>query len=160
MNAQLWLAAIAAELSRLDPENAATYAANAAEGQAELAALQAELTAQMAPLAGKGFVVFHDAYQYFEQRFGLQATGAISMSDASAPSAARIAELQQSVRELSVDCVFSEPQFDNRLIQTVFDGQARTGVLDPLGQDQTPGAGLYPALLRQMANAFETCLRG
>lgn len=160
VNGQLWLGAIAAELARLDPDNAATYAANAAAGQAELVALEAELAARMAPLAGTGFVVFHDAYQYFEQRFGLQAAGAISLSDASAPSAARIAELQKAVRDLNVACVFSEPQFDAGLIETVFEGQARIGVLDPLGQDLTPGAGLYAAMLRQMGDAFETCLKG
>jgi zinc transport system substrate-binding protein len=160
VNGQLWLGAIAAELARLDPDNAATYAANAAAGQAELVALEAELAARMAPLAGTGFVVFHDAYQYFEQRFGLQAAGAISLSDASAPSAARIAELQKAVRDLNVACIFSEPQFDAGLIETVFEGQARIGVLDPLGQDLTPGAGLYAAMLRQMGDAFETCLKG
>ncbi|MEH6751384.1 MAG: zinc ABC transporter substrate-binding protein, partial [Paracoccaceae bacterium] len=109
-NGRVWLGAIAAELSRLDPENAAAYAANAAEGQAELTALEAELTKLLAPMAETEFVVFHDAYQYFERRFGLAAAGAISFSDASAPSAGRIAELREAVADLGAACVFAEPQ--------------------------------------------------
>ncbi|MDF1706717.1 MAG: zinc ABC transporter substrate-binding protein [Paracoccaceae bacterium] len=159
-NGRVWLGAIAAELSRLDPENAATYAANAAEGQAELTALEAELTKLLAPMAETEFVVFHDAYQYFERRFGLAAAGAISFSDASAPSAGRIAELREAVADLGAACVFAEPQFSSGLVETVFGDSARVGLLDPLGQDMAPGADLYPQVLRSMAGAFTTCLGG
>ncbi|OZB20345.1 MAG: zinc transporter [Rhodobacterales bacterium 34-62-10] len=157
-NGRVWLGAIAAELSRLDPDNAATYAANAAAGQAALEALEAELTAELAPLAETGFVVFHDAYQYFERRFGLQAAGAISFSDASTPSAGRIAELREAVATMGASCVFAEPQFSSGLVETVFGDSATVGLLDPLGQDLEPGADLYPQVLRTMAGAFTTCL--
>ena len=157
-NGRVWLGAIAAELSRLDPENAATYVANAAEGQAGLTALEAELTAQLAPLAETGFVVFHDAYQYFEHRFGLAAAGAISFSDATAPSAGRIAELRAAVAGMGAACVFAEPQFSSGLVETVFGDSVTIGLLDPLGQDIAPGPGLYPQVLRGMAGAFSTCL--
>ena len=159
-NARIWLGAIAAELSRLDPAHAATYAANAATGQAALAALEAELSAELAPLAEAGFVVFHDAYQYFEHRFGLSAAGAITFSDASAPSAGRIAELRDAVATMGAECVFAEPQFDQRLVDTVFAGSAKIGLLDPLGQDLTPGAALYEQMMRGMARAFSDCLGG
>jgi zinc transport system substrate-binding protein len=157
-NGRIWLGAIAAELSRLDPDNAATYAANAAQGQTALEALEAELSAELAPLADMRFVVFHDAYQYFERRFGLSATGAISLSDASAPSAGRIAELRAAVADLGATCVFAEPQFSRGLVDTVFADAATVGLLDPLGQDLEPGAGLYPQVLRNMAGAFSSCL--
>jgi zinc transport system substrate-binding protein len=159
-NGRVWLGAIAAELSRLDPDNAATYAANAAQGQAALEALEAELTDALAPMAQIGFVVFHDAYQYFERRFGLSAAGAISLSDASAPSAGRIAELRAAVADMGATCVFAEPQFSSGLVDTVFADAATVGLLDPLGQDLEPGAGLYPQVLRNMAGAFSTCLDG
>ena len=157
-NGRVWLGAIAAELARLDPENAATYAANAAAGQAGLEALEAELQAELTPLAGRGFVVFHDAYQYFERRFGLQAAGAISFSDASTPSAGRIAELRDAVETMGARCVFAEPQFSRGLVDSVFADTATVGLLDPLGQDLTPGADLYPQVLRGMAAAFTACL--
>jgi zinc transport system substrate-binding protein len=160
MNARLWLGVIAAELARLDPDNAAAYAANAAAGQADIDALQAEITAMLAPVSDKGFVVFHDAYQYFERRFDLAAAGAITLSDASTPSAGRIAELRDAVATMGAACVFAEPQFDKRLIDTVFAGSARVGLLDPLGQDLAPGAALYPQMMRGMAMSFADCLAG
>lgn len=160
VNGRVWLGAIAAELSKLDPANAATYAANAAQGQAALEALEAELSAELAPLAETEFVVFHDAYQYFERRFGLSAAGAISFSDASAPSAGRIAELREAVADMGATCVFAEPQFSSGLVDTVFADAATVGLLDPLGQDLAPGAGLYPQVLRNMAGAFSACLGG
>ncbi|MDX5384048.1 MAG: zinc ABC transporter substrate-binding protein [Rhodobacterales bacterium] len=160
VNARLWMGVIADELARLDPENAAVYAANAAAGQAEIDTLQAEIAAMLAPVSDKGFVVFHDAYQYFERRFDLAAAGAITLSDASAPSAGRIAELRDAVATMGAGCVFAEPQFDKRLIDTVFEGSARVGLLDPLGQDLTPGAALYPQMMRGMATSFAACLGG
>ncbi len=158
VNARLWLGVIAEELAELDPENAATYAANAAAGQAELDALQAELSTVLSDLGDTRFVVFHDAYQYFERRFGLSASGAVSLSDASAPSAGRIAELQSAVSEMGAICVFAEPQFNRTLIDSVFADTAAVGILDPLGLDLEAGPGLYPQLLRNMAAEFVSCL--
>ena len=158
MNARLWMGVIAEELSELDPENAAIYAANAAAGQAELEALEVELRASLANLGDRGFVVFHDAYQYFERRFGLSAAGAISLSDASSPSAGRIAELQAAVAEMDAICVFAEPQFNRNVIDSVFAGSATVGMLDPLGFDIDQGPALYPQVLRNMAAEFVSCL--
>jgi zinc transport system substrate-binding protein len=158
-NAKLWLDAIAAELSAADPANAATYAANAAAGRAEIDAASAEAAASVAPLKDSGFVVFHDAYQYFEARFGLSAAGAISLSDASEPSPARVAEIQGAVADLGVACVFSEPQFNAGLVATVMDGSpAKTAVLDPLGTTIEPGPDFYPALIRQLSTSMADCL--
>ena len=158
VNAAIWLDAIAAELSRIDPDNAAAYAANAAAGRAELATLQASIADRMAPLSG-GFIVFHDAYHYFEARFGIEATGAISLSDASDPGPARVAEIRDTVAAQGISCVFVEPQFNRGLVDAVFEGSGvRIGVIDPLGVDLDLGPGLYPALLDGMATAMEACL--
>lgn len=158
MNAALWLGAIAAELARLDPDNAATYAANAAAGQAELAALQAEIAGRMAPLAGR-FIVFHDGYHYFEARFDIEAAGAISLSDASEPGPARVAELRDLVATQDISCVFAEPQFNPGLVNAVFgETGVRIGVLDPYGATLEPGPALYADVLRGIAASFEACL--
>lgn len=160
-NARLWLGVIADELSGLDAANAETYRANAAAGQQRIAAVEAEAEATLAPVRDRGFVVFHDAYQYFEERFDIHAAGAISLGDASAPSPARIAEIQKTVTDLNVACVFSEPQFNPGLISAVLQGvDARTGVLDPNGSDLTPGPGLYPELIRTLAANLADCLSG
>jgi len=155
---KLWLATIADTLAALDPENAALYASNAAAGTAEIDAAQTAITARLAPYTDLRFVVFHDAYQYFEARFGLQATGAIAAGDAAGPGPARIAEIRQAVIDREVACVFSEPQFNQSLVGTVVDGTgARALVLDPLGGDIAPGPDFYTALLNDMADRFEEC---
>lgn len=157
-NGERWLGLIAAELSVLDPENAALYTANAEEARAELAALSSDITAQLAPLGDRPFLVFHDAYQYFETRFGLAAAGAVSLSDASDPGPARLAELRTLVDEANIVCAFAEPQFNTAILENVFAGDLRIGQLDPLGLDHPVGPGLYPALLRDMADAMTDCL--
>lgn len=158
-NAAAWLSLIAAQLSAADPEHGAAYAANAADARAELAGLAEEVNALLDPVRGGRFIVFHDAYQYFETAFDMPAAGAISLSDATAPSPARIAEIQARVSELGIDCVLSEPQFSQGLIATVLDGtSAATAVIDPLGSDLEPGPGLYPEMMRNLASALADCL--
>ncbi len=161
-NAQAWLAAIARSLSDADPENADIYRENARQGKAELDELMGELRARLAHAQDTRFIVFHDAYQYFENRFDLSAAGAISLGDASDPSPARIDELRELVNALDVDCVFNEPQFNPQLVENVF---ADTGVdtsivIDPLGTGLPPGEGLYPRLLRQLADGVVQCAAG
>jgi zinc transport system substrate-binding protein len=159
-NATAWLGLIAEELAEHDPANAALYAANAETAAAEIAALSAEIAAQLAPVQDTPFLVFHDAYQYFEVAFGVTAAGAIALSDAVAPGPARIAALREMAEARGVACVFSEPQFDPKLVETVFGDVAAHGVLDPMGSQVAMGPGHYPQMLREMAGAMVACLGG
>tara|TARA_R110002049_G_C9135516_1_gene559257 strand:- start:153 stop:1361 length:1209 start_codon:yes stop_codon:yes gene_type:complete len=158
-NGQLWLGQIAEALAELDPDNAAQYRENAAAAQAELAALEEDIAKTLAPVKSRPFIVFHDAYHYFEARFDIEARGAISENDARAPGAARVSELRDLVAESGAKCVFAEPQFNPGLIAAVTEGQGTgTGTLDPLGADLEPGAALYADLLRGMAENMAACL--
>lgn len=158
-NGAVWLNNIAAALSVADPDNAGIYFANATAGRAELDALRAEIDTILEPVRGRNFIVFHDAYQYFENAFDFPASGAISLSDATSPSPARIAEIQARVAEQGVTCVLSEPQFNPGIVATTMDGSAaQTGVLDPLGSDLEPGPALYPQVLRNLATVLADCL--
>jgi zinc transport system substrate-binding protein len=158
-NAKTWLNVIAGELSAADPDNAGAYFANAAAGRAEIEALIGEVTATLNPVRDGQFVVFHDAYQYFEMDFDLPASGAISIGDASDPSPARIAEIQDRIAEQGIDCVLAEPQFNPGLVATVLDGtEAQTSILDPLGSDLEPGLALYPQLIRNLSTALAGCM--
>ena len=158
-NAMTWLNVIAGQLSAADPENAGAYFANAAAGRTEIGALIDEVTASLDPVRDGQFVVFHDAYQYFEADFDFPASGAISIGDASDPSPARIAEIQGRIAEQGIDCVLAEPQFNPSLVATVLDGtQAQTGILDPLGSDLEPGPALYPQLIRNLSTALAGCM--
>ncbi|HBX26019.1 MAG TPA: zinc ABC transporter substrate-binding protein, partial [Gammaproteobacteria bacterium] len=100
-----------------------------------------------------------DAYQYFENRFGVKAIGTVTVSPDVMPGAKRLAELREKVKGSNATCIFSEPQFEPKLINAITEGtSARTGVLDPLGAELKPGTDLYPALIRQMAKALKDCL--
>lgn len=158
-NAAVWLNAIAAALSGADPQNAGAYFANAAAGRAEMDMLSQDVTQILDPVRGRNFIVFHDAYQYFENAFAFPAAGAITLSDASDPSPARIAEVQGRVAEQGVTCVLSEPQFAPGIVAAVMDGStAQTATLDPLGSDLAPGPALYPHLIRNLALRLADCL--
>ncbi|WP_341862586.1 zinc ABC transporter substrate-binding protein [Gymnodinialimonas sp. 57CJ19] len=158
-NAAAWLNVIAAQLSAADPDNAGTYFANAASARSEIVTLTEEVNATLDPVRGGNFIVFHDAYQYFETTFDFPASGAISLSDASDPSPARIAEIQHRIATEGVDCVLAEPQFNMGLIETVLDGTtANTGIMDPLGSDLELGSDLYPQLIRNLAETLADCL--
>ena len=157
-NARIWLNLIASQLSIVDPENAGTYFANAAAARSEIEALTIEVNILLEPVRGKKFIVFHDAYQYFEKAFDLSASGAISLGDASKPSPARIAEIQGRILEESIDCVLSEPQFNKGLVATVMAGsKAKTSVIDPLGAGLKPGPDLYSELIRNMTKTLVDC---
>lgn len=150
---------IAATLQQTDPANAVTYAANAAAAIDGLTALTAEVEAQLAPVRHVPFFVFHDAYHYFERRFGLNAAGAITVTPDTMPGAARIAEIRARLAETDVACVFAEPQFEPAIVATLVEGTgARTGTLDPEGAGLEPGPALYGELVRALASALADCL--
>ena len=158
-NAKLWLNIIASKLSVSDPENAATYFMNAAAGQAEIEAMIAEVKATLKPVQGGKFVVFHDAYQYFENDFDFYASGAISLGDSSDPSPARIEKVQKRIRDEGIQCVLAEPQFKKGLVATVMEGSdATASVIDPLGTELEAGPKLYTQLIKNMAKTLRNCL--
>ena len=159
-NAMTWLDTIAGRLSAFDPVNSDAYLANAASGRAVIEALMEDIETTLASVRGREFIVFHDAYQYFETDFDFPASGAISMSDASDPSPARIAEIRGEIAEHGVACVLAEPQFNPGLVATVLRGSdARMGIADPLGAELELGPKFYPQLIRSLSRALTECMR-
>jgi zinc transport system substrate-binding protein len=161
-NGRTWLGLIAAELSRLDPDNAAIYAANAAAAAQGIDALDAEIVTILAPVRDKPVVTFHDAYGYFGDHFGLTFAGSIALGDASSPGAQRLKELRETMEAGDVLCIFPEAQHDTALITQMAEGTGARigGVLDPVGSTLEPGPGAYAALLKGMATAFADCVAG
>ena len=158
-NGKTWLDVIATELSKIDPDNADIYFGNVTQGKTDIDAVISEIEATLAAFRGTDFIVYHDAYQYFEKRFDVLAAGSISLGDVSDPSPARIAEIHQKVADLDMTCVFSEPQFNPELVATVVDGaKAKARVIDPLGTRLTLGADFYLNLLRDIAQTMASCL--
>jgi len=132
INAKAALAEIARVLAATDPEHADTYNSNAAAYEKRLDELVVKINEELAPVRGKPFIVFHDAYHYFEKRFDIPAAGSITVSTAQSPSAQRVAEIRDKVRELKAACVFSEPQFESRLVDTVIEGTDAKLRKDPI----------------------------
>ncbi|GGH49954.1 zinc ABC transporter solute-binding protein [Frigidibacter albus] len=159
-NAQAWLGVIAAELAAADPENAATYSANAEAASAAVAALDTRIAATLSPVQGKPFVVFHDAYGYFAGHYGLDVAGTISLGDAAAPGAERLTEIRHLLEEEGAVCIFPEAQHDPKQVETLVEGTpVKLGAaLDPSGSNLTYGPDLYAALLTTMADTLADCL--
>jgi zinc transport system substrate-binding protein len=158
-NAKAWIKEIKNTLSKLDPENAEKYEANAAKAIAELDTLISETSDKINNLGDIKFIVFHDAYQYFEKRFGISASGSISLGDAADPSPARVSEIRDTVKKLGVNCVFAEPQFDAGLVSNVFEESSvkAIGVMDPLGASIQEGNQHYANLIRSMVSSLSQC---
>ena len=150
---------IATALSKIDPTNSDIYFANATQAKADIDTVISELEETLAEFRGTNFIVYHDAYQYFEKRFDVLAAGSISLGDVSDPSPARIAEVRKKVEELGITCVFSEPQFNSELVRTVSDRvSVKTRVIDPLGTQFTLGPDFYLNVLRGIAQSMASCL--
>ena len=158
-NGRIWLDVIATALSKIDPTNSDIYFANATQAKADIDTVISELEETLAEFRGTNFIVYHDAYQYFEKRFDVLAAGSISLGDVSDPSPARIAEVRKIVEELGITCVFSEPQFNSELVRTVSDRvSVKTRVIDSLGTQFTLGPDFYLNVLRGIAQSMASCL--
>jgi zinc transport system substrate-binding protein len=158
-NAKMLAAVIAAALGEADPDNAAIYQANAARLRQQLAELDRSLEDRLATVADRPYVVFHDAYHYFEHRYGVQAVGAIAINPTLRPSAQRLKAIHERLEELDAACVFAEPQFEPALVDVVIEGtNARKGVLDPLGAALDAGPGQYFQLMNELADSLVDCL--
>jgi zinc transport system substrate-binding protein len=158
-NAKAIVQTIATVLATQDPANASIYADNARVTIADLDIMSKDIASELVPLKGKGFIVFHDAYHYFENRFGLPATGAILIHPESPPGAKAITEIKQRIAGGKVVCVFAEPQFDTALIATVIEGTGvKSATLDPEGANLAPGPKLYETVMRNIANNLKDCL--
>ncbi len=158
-NAIAITAAIADRLAALDPARAERYRRNAAGAIARIRALDRALAEELAPVRGVPFLVFHDAYQYFERRYGLMAVGAVAVQPERPPGARHLAELRRRLAATQARCIFAEPQFRPDLVETLREGtDLRAGTLDPLGADLPEGPNQYEALMRGLAASLAACL--
>ncbi len=156
MNAKVIVKEIEKQLVKLDPENSSKYKANSKKAQSELDNLTKNIKRDL-----KGnlrFVVFHDAYQYFENRFGIKVLGALTVNPDVLPGAEQLSEIREVIEHEKVNCLFSEPQFNPAIIKSIAkDTKIKTGVLDPLGATLDKGKGMYSELLQSMYASFKGC---
>jgi len=169
VNPHIWLSpteaiamtrTIANALAKADPKHGSLYEANAARRVASLELLDRKIARQVAPLRGEGYIVFHDAYPYFEARYGLTPVGAVTVAPDRPVGPRRIAELHAALQSGRAVCIFREPDFPPALIDTLTGGtKVRVGVLDPVGASLEPGPGLYDTLIENLALGLRACLK-
>ncbi len=148
-------------LSEIDPDNKKTYEANNEAFKAEVKAATKEAKGLLADVKSAPFIVFHDAYQYFENAFDVSAIGSITLTPGVNPGAARVKEIHEKLEHLDVACLLSEPQFSDKIITILIEGtSAKKGELDPIGKELAEGPTLYPDLIRYNARHLASCLKG
>ncbi|MEE2655284.1 MAG: zinc ABC transporter substrate-binding protein [Pseudomonadota bacterium] len=158
-NAIRFVHKIEAKLKQADPKNAETYRVNAVELRERLTKLTKTIKSQLKSLKRSPFIVFHDAYQYYENRFGLKAAGTITLNHEVPPSVKQISTIKKRLKILGAACIFQEPQFNQRISKAVARGTG-TKILsiDPLGAAIEPGPGMYNKLLEDITTSFKNCL--
>ena len=155
-NAKVIVKKITNQLSKIDKDNASTYKANSKKVIKDLDGLIKEVKNEINKDAS--FVVFHDAYQYFEKRFGLNVIGALTVNPDVMPGAEQLSEIREVIEHEKAKCIFSEPQFNPNIINSIAsDTGVKTGVLDPLGANIDKGKNMYFDLIKDMSNSLKDC---
>jgi len=158
-NAKKIATAIADTLAAKSPKNADTFRRNAAAFATRVDELDRELAAKLAPVKDKPFIVFHDAYQYFERHYGLTTAGSITVNPEVQPSARRLTQLRSKIDQLAAVCIMREPQFEPKVVTAIAQGtKARIGELDPEGANVEAGPDLYFTVMRNLAASLTECL--
>lgn len=157
-NAKEIVSIILNALMEIDPENTTHYRTNAYQMLARLDGLDRELSDALSSVRKIPYIVFHDAYQYFEQQYDLHTVGSITLSPERQPGARRVHDVHNKLQKLEARCIFSEPQFEPKLLKTIMQGtQVKTGILDPIGADLPAGTDAYFLLLRNLKDNLIEC---
>ena len=155
-NAKVILNEMVEHLIENDAKNASAYKSNLNKALKDIDGLLKSVKSEL----NKDFksIVFHDAYQYFEERFNVNVMGAFTVNTDVMPGAEQLSEIREIIEHDKVSCIFSEPQFNPDIINAVAkDMKIKTGVLDPLGATLNPGKDLYFDLIKNMSKSFKGC---
>ena len=156
INAKVILKEMTEHLVENDSKNASVYKKNLENALRDLDKLTMNVMTELNQSTAS--IVFHDAYQYFEERFNVNILGAFTVNTDVMPGAEQLAEIREIIEHDNVTCVFSEPQFNPDIIKAVAkDMNIKTGVVDPLGATLNPGKDLYFDLIRNMSASFKGC---
>ena len=160
LNAQKITQYLVQILSDFDPENAQTYHSNGKKTILRLSDLNIQLETKMSSVSSKPYIVFHDAYQYFEKRYQLNPIASVIVSSGPSTSVGRLIDIRKKIKNKNVLCIFTEPQFSPKLVQTVISGTAvKKGILDPIGTSISPGPEMYFTLLNNISHSISNCFK-
>jgi len=156
LNAKAILTVMAKNMKMMDKKNSAKYDANLKKAYAKIDDLVSEINKVINKNAK--YVVFHDAYQYFEKRFGVKTLGALTVNADALPGAEQLKDIRKVIKKENAKCIFSEPQFNPKIIKAIAkDANIKTGVLDPLGANLKNNKDLYFKLLNNLSNSLRKC---
>ena len=159
VNAKKIVAAIVQSLSQVDPGHASQYQRNGEKMTLRLDQLDRTLASDLKPVSNDPYLVFHDAYQYFEKRYHLNSVGTIVLQTDQTSSIKRLRKIQKLIKDKQVHCVFYEPEFSPKKVRAVARGSnLKIGELDPLGAALSPGPELYFSLMRNLVHSLKMCL--
>lgn len=157
-NAIAFTKKIAEELAKAYPLHQQKFFENA---QVQIAAIQAtdkKTREDLAKLTPKNFIVFHDAYQYFEDYYGITASGSITIDPSISPSAKRVKEIKDKIAKLDVKCIFAEPVYNEKLVNLISEGrEVKSITLDPEGASFNEGNNLYLEIMENLSNGIVGC---
>ena len=156
LNAKVILNVMAKNMKMMDKKNSSKYDANLKKANTKIDSLVSEINKNINKNAK--YVVFHDAYQYFEKRFGLKTLGALTVNTDVLPGAEQLKDIRKVIKKENAKCIFSEPQFNPKIIKAIAkDTNITTGVLDPLGADIKNNKNLYFKLLKNLSSSLRKC---
>ncbi|MDD1783010.1 zinc ABC transporter substrate-binding protein ZnuA [Enterovibrio sp. ZSDZ35] len=169
IDAHIWLGpeqskviakAISDALSKASPENAATYEKNYAQFVRQITAVEAQLNTALDAKNAPGYFLFHDAYGYFENTFGLTPTGHFTVNPDRKPGARTLIKIRSALEENKANCVFTEPQFNPAIVESVVKyTNTKTVELDPMAQDIDLATQGYKDFLLQLGSRYEECFK-
>ena len=160
LNAQKITQNLVQILSEFDPENSQTYHSNGKKTILRLSDLNIQLETKMSSVSSKPYIVFHDAYQYFEKRYQLNPIASVTVSSGTSTSVGRLIDIRKKIKIKKVLCIFTEPQISPKLVQTVISGTTvKKGILDPIGSSISPGPEMYFSLLNNISHSISTCFK-
>ncbi|WP_085904496.1 zinc ABC transporter substrate-binding protein [Kiloniella majae] len=158
-NAKAIVSRVGGELTEIDPDNASTYQSNVEKTLADLDVLKQDLKGQISGYEKKPYLVFHDAYQYFENEFSLSAVGSVTIDAERKPGAKRISELRDVIRDRKAECIYQEPQFKPVVVEVLAENlEVKIGELDPLGAKLEAGPEAYKNLMSSLGDNLVSCL--
>ena len=156
LNAKVILNVMAKNMKMMDKKNSSKYDVNLKKANKKIESLVSEINKNINKNAK--YVVFHDAYQYFENRFGLKTLGALTVNTDVLPGAEQLKDIRKVIKKEKAKCIFSEPQFNPKIIKAIAkDMSLKTGVLDPLGADLKNDKNLYFKLINNLSSSLKKC---
>ena len=164
-NAKLMIESFSKKLTTLRPEKAQSIQQKTKDWLAQISQAENSVKQQLQSNQDTPFMVLHDAFQYFENHFGLNGVGSIRLNPELQPSVKRLLSLRKTMKSENVQCVFKEPQFpDKQILKLADNTPVSIGELDPMGyiyaKKQNAAFVNFDVFILSLGESFYHCFQG